>query len=378
MSLDIREFATPPCELLALGEPAHPTQEPAFGAIRNELFESLAGQGFRSIALETDRVAALAVNDFVQGGAGTLDAAMDAGFSHGFGDLEANRRLVAWMRAYNEGRPAGQRLTLHGFDAPTENTSAPSPRRYLEFACAYLGFDLDLASLLGADERWSRAEAILNPAMSIGAGSDAVRLRAVADDLLTSLYMRAPELIAATSRADWDRARIQLAAGLGLLRYHRQAARQVEESARISGLLATRDVLMAQHLLDIRDLERQRGATLVFANIAHLQRNPSSMRMAGMDVRWSSAGSILSSLLGRRYAVVAGSLGRSAALGLGEPEPGTYEGFLQRRTTTRSLTLTAEIPPAHIRTDTGPGLAHAPLSREIVDSADAILHVAAV
>ncbi|OLT33111.1 erythromycin esterase [Actinomadura sp. CNU-125] len=372
---DIRDFTMPPCELLALGEPAHPTQEPVFEHIRNELFASLADANFRSIALETDRVAALAVDDFVRHGTGTLDTAMRDGFSHGFGDLEANRRLVAWMREYNEGRPAGERLAFHGFDVPAENTSAPSPRRYLEHGRDYLGLDLDLASLLGPDERWSRQEAILDPAMSVGGGDEAARLRAIADDLLTALYTRAPELIAATSRADWFRARTHLTAGLGLLRYHGRSARRIDEAARISGLLATRDALMAQNLLDIRGIEERRGATLAFANISHLQRNPSSMRMAGMDLGWSSAGSILGSLLDGRYTVVAGSIGRSEALGLAEPRPDTYEGFLQRRTTTWGLTAATTVPAARTRTDTRPGQAYAPLSQATVDAADAILHV---
>ncbi|WP_327110490.1 hypothetical protein OHB12_22200 [Nocardia sp. NBC_01730] len=69
MSQDIRDFAPPPCDLLALGEPT----EPASGYIRNELFASLANQGFRSITLKTDRMSALAVKGFVQDGTGTLD-----------------------------------------------------------------------------------------------------------------------------------------------------------------------------------------------------------------------------------------------------------------------------------------------------------------
>jgi erythromycin esterase-like protein len=375
MSQDIREFAAPPCELLALGEPTHPTQEPAFMPLRNELFASLADPGFRSIALETDRVAALAVNDFVQDGTGTLDTAMSEGFSHNFGDLEANRQLVAWMREYNEGRPGGERLAFHGFDVPAENTSAPSPRRYLEYGRDYLGLGLDLGSLLGDDERWNRQEAILNPAMSIGDTPEAAQLRVIADDLLTSLYARAPELIAATSRADWFRARTYVTAGLGLLRYHKQSAQRIEEGARISSLLTTRDVIMAQNLLDIRSIEDQRGPTLVFAHNSHLQRNRSSMRIAGMDLDWYSAGAIVSSLLGRRYTVIIGSLGRSDALGLGEPDPNTYEGFLQRGITTWGLTPAAAVPSARTRTDSKPEKSYFPLDQPMVDSADAILQL---
>lgn len=69
MSQDIRDFAPPPCDLLALGAPT----EPASGHIRNELFASLANQGFGSIALKTDRMSMLVVNGFVQDGTGTLD-----------------------------------------------------------------------------------------------------------------------------------------------------------------------------------------------------------------------------------------------------------------------------------------------------------------
>ncbi|TDC43747.1 erythromycin esterase family protein [Actinomadura sp. KC345] len=375
MSQDIGGFVSPQCELLGLGEPTHPSRDPSFGPIRNDLFASLANEGFRSIALETDRVAALAVNDFVQDGVGTLETAMCEGFSHGFGDLEANRRLVAWMREYNEGRPAGERLAFYGFDVQAENTSAPSPRRYLEYGRDYLGLDMDLASLLGPDEQWSREEAILDPAKSIGDTPEAAQSRAVADDLHMSLYTRAPELIAATSRAEWFRARTHLAAGLGLLRYHRQSAQRIEKSARISRLMATRDALMAQNLLDIRTIEEQRGATLVFAHNSHLQRNPSSMHMAGMDIGWHSAGAIVDALLGDRYAVVIGSMGRSEALGLEEPEPDTYEGALQRRFTTWGLTPAAAVPSAHTRTDVRPEQVYSPLDQTMTDSADAILHI---
>ncbi|HEX8632294.1 MAG TPA: hypothetical protein VF755_29395, partial [Catenuloplanes sp.] len=85
-------LAAPP-DLLALGEPTH--AEPAFPRLRNKILDVLVQHGFRSIALESDRVAALTVDAFVQGGPGTLDAAMAEGFSHGLGQLDANRELVA-------------------------------------------------------------------------------------------------------------------------------------------------------------------------------------------------------------------------------------------------------------------------------------------
>ncbi|WP_020667520.1 erythromycin esterase family protein [Amycolatopsis nigrescens] len=376
MSQDIRDFATTSVELLAFGEPTH--REPAFAWIRNELFVQLADRGYRSIALETDHVAALIVNDFVQEGVGTLDTAMSEGFSHNFGDFDANRELVSWMRDYNDARPPEERLAFYGFDAPTEMMNAPSPRSYLEHARDYLRLDrldADLAGLAGDDERWSRTEAVLDAAESVGATAEAESLRVIADDLLTSLYARAPELIAATSRAEWFRARTHLIGGLSLLRYHKQAAQPMADSARWTRMSATRDSLMAQNLLDLREAEGGRGATLVFAHNLHLQRNPSHMRLGEMELDWFSAGAIVGSLLGERYTFVAGSLGRSEGIGLGEPEPETHEGFLQRGTTTWGLTPAGTVASARTRTDITKWMGYFPLDHAIVDTADAILHV---
>ncbi|WP_371579075.1 erythromycin esterase family protein [Streptomyces sp. NBC_01314] len=329
MSQDIRDFVTPSCDLLALGEPTH--TEPAFPRLRNDLFARLVDQGFRSIALETDRVPAFALNDHVQDGTGDFDEVMREGIAFGRGELPPNRHLITWMREYNRTRPPEERLAVHGFDAEMENLSAPSPRGYLEHARAYLtgggglaptlalasSSAVDLASLAGDDDRWSRTEAVMDPAMSIGATAEAETLRCLADDLLTEFHARAPELIAATSRAEWFRAKTHLTAGLGLLRYHRQLAQPVEESVRISRLLGTRDALMVENLLDIRAIEAGRGPTLVFGHNLHLRRGLSHMRMRDLDLGWYGAGAVLSSLIGERYAFFAGSLG---------PDEATSEG----------------------------------------------------
>lgn len=365
MSHDIRDLVTPSVQLLAYGEPTH--LAPAFALVRNELFAQLVDLGFRSIALETDRVAALAVNDYVQTGEGSLDAAMK-GFSHGFGDLDPNRQLVAWMREYNRNRPPADRLAFHGFDASTETMTAPSPRAYLEHARDYLGLDVDIAGLAGDDDRWSRTEAILDPAVSVGDTPEADALRAIADDMLTELYVRAPEL---TPRAGWHRARTHLVAGLGLLRYHKQSAQRIDETTRVTRMCATRDALMAQNLLDIRDLEPH--PTLAFAHNGHLQRTRSSMDMGPMHIEWHCAGAIVASLLGERYAVVAGSLGRCPSIGLDDPAPDTYEGHLRSRISGWGLTTTDL--PGRTRTDTTPRQGYAPLHRTILDGVDAVLHV---
>jgi erythromycin esterase-like protein len=372
MTQDIREFVNDSHQLVALGEPDH--REPAFGAIRNELFARLVESGFRSFALESDRVAAFAVNDFVQHGVGSLDAVMAQGFSHGFGAFPANLALVAWMREYNTGRAPEDRLAFHGIDAPFEFT-AESPRRYLEHAADHLGLALGIRALAGDDARWSGMEAVTDPAKSPGDTPEAARLRVIADDLLNELYLRAPERIPATSRVEWDRARVHVTTAIGLLRYHREAARPGEDGARWSRLGAVRDAIMAQNVLDIRALEADRGPTLLYGHNLHLQRSESRMSMGGMDLTWFGTGAILASLLGDRYACVVGSLGRSEGIGLPAPDPSTREGRLQERFDSWGLVAAADVPDAAKRTDIASPQGPFPLDGAVVAGADAVLHV---
>ncbi|MBF6543266.1 erythromycin esterase family protein [Nocardia brasiliensis] len=374
MTQEIRDLVPPACELLGLGEPTH--QEPAFALIRNELFAQLVELGFRSIVLETDRVAAFAVDDFVRAGTGTLDTAMDSGFSHGFGALDANRQLVGWLRDYNRDRPPAAQLSFHGFDTPSENYSAPSPRRYLEYARDYLGLDLDLSDLLGPDECWSRSAAVLDPAESPGATPAADRLRLLADDMALALRKHASDLIATSSRAEWRRAAAYLDAGIGLLRYHGAAARRLTTDERITLLLATRDALMAQNLLEIRDIEARRGPTLVFAHNLHLRQHQSRSSARAELPGYECAGAIIGSLLDdEQYACIIGSLGSSAALGLAEPAPDTHESFLQSRTSSWGLLPAATPEAARTRTDPEPRQGYFPLDHLIVEQAAALLHV---
>lgn len=379
--------------LLGLGEPTH--LEPAFARMRNRIFRALAGRGFRSVAVESDIVAALRVDAYVRDGEGTLDDAMAEGFSHGFGALAPNRELVAWMRAYNDGRPADERLAFHGFDPPLETMSAPSPRRYLrhlhDYLAEHLGADsfphgrADLGALLGPDERWDDTAAVLDAERSAGASADARTLRAITDDLLTTLRTHAPRLVAVTSPARWRLAETYGTAALGLLRYHARLADPASSpSERWSRLSGVRDALMAENLQAIRARERHRGPTLVFAHNLHLQRNSSAMPMGDMHVEWASAGAIAGVLLDERYACVATSIGASETVGLDAPPPGTYEDALRQAAGTGATLfdgagLRAALGGAgrRVRTDVRPEQGYFPLDAAMVERCDAVLHVTA-
>ncbi|MFI9586913.1 erythromycin esterase family protein [Streptomyces sp. NPDC052236] len=322
--------------LLALGEPTH--GEDTLLDLRNELFRQLIEQeGYRTIAIESDCMMGLAVDDYVTSGkgtgTGTLDEVIEHGFSHGFGASAANRELVRWMREYNDGRPASDRLRFAGFDGPLEITGAASPRQALTALHDYLaaGVDTDLLPctaetldrLLGADDRWTDPAAMRDPAQSEGQSAEAKELRLLADDLVALLDAQTPHLITATSRDDWDRARLYGRTATGLLRYHFWMADT--SPIRMTRLIGLRDSMMAANLLALAE----RGPALVHAHNSHLQRDKSTMRMWDQPLlKWWSAGALVNARLGKEYAFLATALGTIRHQGVDTPPPDTVEGLL--------------------------------------------------
>jgi erythromycin esterase-like protein len=320
--------------LLALGEPTH--GEDVLLDLRNDLFRQLVErEGFRAIAIESDCLMGLVVDDYVTTGTGDLDDVMRRGFSHedlGLGASAANRELVRWMRAYNDGRPAAEHVRFAGFDGPLEITGAASPRQALTALHDYLGARVDagllactadpLDRLLGADERWTNPAAMRDPSRSVGCTPDAQRLCRLTDDLVDLLGSQAPHLIAASSREDWRRARLYGRTAAGLLRFHFWMAD--DSPSRMARLLGVRASIMAANLLAVAE----GGPALVHAHNGHLQRDLSTMRMGGAPVEWWSAGAIVSAGLGEEYAFLATALGTIHHRGVDAPPPDTVEGLL--------------------------------------------------
>jgi erythromycin esterase-like protein len=328
--------------LLGLGEPMHGVEE--FPRLRNQFFRHLVErEGYRSVAIESDCLAALTVDAYVAGGEGPLDALMERGFSHGFGALGANRELVAWMREHNRDRAPADRLRFYGFDAPTEITGAASPGEPLAALHGYLATHLGADSLpcdsetidrlVGDDGRWTNPEAAMDPSQSVGASREAGKLRLLADDLLAALTSESPRLIAAAPEEDWWRACLHGRTAAGLLRYHAAMADgSGPRAAQISRLMVQRGAMMSENLQAIAAREARRGPTLVFANNSHLQKDRSSFLLpagwGGGTVSWWSAGAIAAAQMGDRYAFLASALGSAPDRGIGVPGPDTLEGAL--------------------------------------------------
>jgi erythromycin esterase-like protein len=366
--------------LLALGEPTH--GEDVLLELRNDLFRQLVEQeGYRTIAMESDCMMGLVVDDYVTSGTGILDDVMERGFSHEWGAFAANRELVRWMRAYNDGRPASEQLRFAGFDGPLEITGAASPRQALTALHAYLTAwaDADLLpctaetldGLLGADDRWTNPAAMMDPSQSVGQTPDATQLRLLADDLVTLLDAQTPHLIAASSREDWHRARLYGRTATGLLRYHFWMADT--SPSRMARLLALRDSMMAANLLALAG----RSPTLVNAHNGHLQRGKSTMRMGDLPQEWWSAGAIVSAHLGDGYAFLATALGTIRHQGVGTPPPDTIEGLLYALPEDRYIVDARRLAAVlgEVTPRVSPWYGYAPLDPAQVASTDGIVFV---
>lgn len=368
--------------LLALGEPAH--GEDSLLGLRNEIFRQLVEEeGYRTIAIESDCIRGLVVDDYITSGTGTLDEVMEHGFSHGWGDFTGNRELVRHMRAHNEGRPESEQVRFAGFDGPLEITAAASPRQTLTALHDYLVARVDanllpctartLDRLLGDDERWTDPDAMMDPARSVGQSPEAARLRLLADDLVALLDTQTPYLKAVSSRDEFDRARLYGRTATGLLRYHHWMADP--SPARMTRLCAQRDLMMADNLLALAD----RGPALANGQNAHFQRELSTMQMWQGPVRWWSAGALVSARLGDAYAFVAMAVGTIRHQGVDTPPPDTVEGLLYALPGDRCVVdaprlaaTLGDTPPAP---RTSPWFGYAPLDPAHLADRDGIVFV---
>lgn len=383
--------------LLGLGEPMHGEEE--FPLLRNRAFRHLVErEGYRSVAIESDCLAALTVDAYVAGGEGSLDAVLERGFSHGFGALGANRELVAWMRERNRDRAPEDRLRFYGFDAPTEITGAASPREALAALHGYLATHLEADSLpcnletidrlVGDDGRWTNPEAAMDPSRSVGASRAAWELRLLADDLGALLTSESPRLVAAAPEEDWWRACLHGRTAAGLLRYHAAMADgSGPRAVQMSRLLARRDAMMFKNLQSIAAREARRGPTLVFAQNAHLRKDRSGFLLpaewGGGTVMWWGAGAIAGAQMGDRYAFLATALGSAPEQGLGVPDPDTLEGALYAAVEDRCIfdskclaeTVRYRSPKLIPRTDASTNRGYFALDPDRLDGTDGVVFI---
>lgn len=320
--------------LLGFGEALHGGEEILL--LRNKLFQKLvAHHGYSAIAIESSFPRGWAMNEYVAGGGTTYEAAADAGVTHGFGNLAANRELIEWMRQYNADTSHPTKLQFYGFDSPTEYSGADSPRRLLQVALNYLAAVGDqsakdwqqrIDALLGDDAAWEQPGATLDASKSIGRSESAMKLRIETGNLIAHLQTRRPACVAVSGESAYRDAEHHVLHARSMLNYHATLADPSPN--RVSECLALRDLMMAENLAYIVDRERPRGKVLAFAHNGHVKRGRMSWQMGPTKIEWWAAGAHLQSMLGQAFAVVGTAIGESSDNGIASPEPGTLEAKL--------------------------------------------------
>jgi erythromycin esterase-like protein len=364
----------PSLRLLGLGEALHGGEE--ILRLRNRLFQRLVEEhGFSAIALESSFPLGRAVNDYVAGhGPSSFDALREAGFSHGFGRLEANRELVEWMKEYNADEAHRVKLRFYGFDSPTEMMFADSPRQVIHFVLDFLasvdstGRDEErqqIDRLLGQDSSWENPAAMMDPEKSIGLTPDASALRIEVEDLIAELHVRRPELVGKSNEGRYLEAAHYATQARMLLNYHAALARRSEPGRRIAQCLGLRDAMMADNLAYAVRCEQgreSRGKVLAFAHNSHLKLGKAEWQLGSFALSWWPAGAHLSQVLGSKYAVIGTAVGVSPGNGIVPPEADTLEARL----------LSVPGPVRLIATERGRALADSEMQALAVRSASAL------
>lgn len=325
-------------ELLGFGEALHGGEEILM--LRNRIFQRLAEMhGYSAIAVESSFPRSYVVNEYVAGrGPTSYDSLQEAGFSHGFGRLDANRELVEWMRAYNTDPTHYVKLQFYGFDSPTEMMFSDSPRQVLHFVLDYLA-STDSASgkehrqridpLLGRDSDWENPAAAMDPTKSIGRSPAATALRIETEDLIAELGARRPDLVGKSDESRYLEAFHYATVARQLLNYHAVLARTSGKTGdRLVSCLGLRDEMMADNLDYIVSREHCRGKVLAYAHNSHLQRGKADWQLGTDLLTWWPAGARLNELFGQRYVVIGTAVGVSDENGIRQPEAGTLEARL--------------------------------------------------
>lgn len=180
--------------IVGMGEATHGTWE--FQALRHRLVRSLvANNGLRAVAFEDNFASLRPADQYVRHGQGDLDAAMDAFGDYVFHTAEV-RRMLGWLRSYNQGLPTDERVGVYGLDMQTAGDAARRVRAYLR--------QVDRKYLDAVDDRLTAVEAAADHQFD---QLEVEKLLGVAEDLRSRLENSRATYVAASSRSEWQLAR---------------------------------------------------------------------------------------------------------------------------------------------------------------------------
>lgn len=117
----VNEIVVPEATITALGEATHGNVE--FQEMKLTVFKQLVKQGYRAFAMEANYGDCAVVNDWIQGGEGTLEE-MTQMLSFRIYHTDQMAELLSWMREYNQQVSEDEKLRFYGFDLQGMNAEA--------------------------------------------------------------------------------------------------------------------------------------------------------------------------------------------------------------------------------------------------------------
>lgn len=296
-------------DVVGLGESSHGTRE--FVRFRDRVLRHLvADRGLRLIGLEADFAAMLEVNAYVVSGRGTPPEVLATDGIHPLYRVEGLGRLLEWLRAFNDGRPDGDSVRMHGFDV--QHTAAAAQR---------LGSFLEAADPALLDRVRDALEALEDPGFPDASDQKAMAdhlaaRRTVVGALEDAFESREAAYVDATSRDACRRAR-------RLVWQLEQGRKQFEAihagRAKTGANVRIRDSAMAAQ---VQWLRRYEGVDriAIWGHNAHLARD----HFAGGTTRHRrgipSLGSNLATLDGVEYCAIGLFLGSGSVMAYCGPE----------------------------------------------------------
>lgn len=117
-------------QIIALGEAAHGNKE--FQELKLSVLKELVEKyEVKSFALETDFGEGVVINEYIHGGDGTAENAVN-NLSFTIYHTQQMINLVTWMREYNDNVPDDEKLSFYGFDLQNPQTDVEYVKEYLD------------------------------------------------------------------------------------------------------------------------------------------------------------------------------------------------------------------------------------------------------
>jgi erythromycin esterase len=276
--------------VVGLGEATHGTRE-CFECKHRLVRYLVERRGFRTVAFEADVAAMHAANEYVQSGDGDPAAAL--------GELdmwqwrtEAVRDLLAWLRAFNDGRPPNDRVRVRGIDLSDPHAPATRLRATLQSLDVV---DADAEELVALTARGVPDDDADRREWLDAVERAARSLRDAIDDRTTTGDDR-------TIREGVDAERCNLSTARHLCRVVVQncewaRVRHEHDGPHPAGM-AARDRLMAENVANLVEREVSNGVA-VWAHNGHVQRGTFDDGEPWTDE--STLGDHLDRRFGRRY-----------------------------------------------------------------------------